>query len=86
MDGASETGREGSNEVPSTYTLYDGQRESAALVERVWLYVSLWENVPNSQEIDHLSKQFPNGFLVSVSTFRSSSIQNDDHFVKYGHI
>ena len=30
-----------------------------------------------------LSKQFPNDFMVSVTSFKSSSTQHDVHFVSY---
>ena len=43
----------------------------------VRLYVSLWEN-----DLDlWLTKQFPDAFMASVSSFKSSSMQHDVHFV-----
>lgn len=34
----------------------------------------------------YLGKHFPNEFIVSITNFRSSSIQTDVHFVNYGPI
>lgn len=51
------------------------------LHKEVWLYVSVWENDPTS-----LSKQFPNEFMVSTTSFKSSSIQHDVHCVNYSPI
>lgn len=45
--------------------------------KEVRLYVSLWENAPPSRLIYYLSKQFPNEFMVSLTSFKSSSIQHE---------
>ena len=42
---------------------------------------SLWENDPTSHLIYYPSKLVPNDFMVSISGFRSFSIQHDVHFV-----
>lgn len=34
----------------------------------------------------YFSKHFPNEFIVSITNFKSSSIQTDAHFVNYGPI
>ena len=44
------------------------------------LYVSLWENDPHSNLIYILSTQFPNEFMISVTSFMSSPIQHAAHF------
>lgn len=54
------------------------------LPKDIRLYVSLWENDPASHLISHVSKQFPVEFMVTVPTFKSSSIQHDVHLVNYG--
>ena len=51
-----------------------------------WLHVSLWENDPTSDLIYNLSQQFPFDFMFSVSSFKSSSMQHDVHFVNCGPI
>ena len=56
------------------------------LQKEVWLYGSPWENDPTSLLIYYLSKLFPNEFMVSITSFMSSSIQPDVHFVNYGPI
>lgn len=33
-----------------------------------------------------VSEQFPNEFVVSIASFKSSLIQYDVHFVNYSHI
>ena len=53
---------------------------------QVWFYNSLWENDPTSNLSYYLSKLVSHEFMVSVSRFKSSSIQHDVHFVNYGPI
>ena len=43
-------------------------------------------NDPTLHLIYDLSNQFPGEFMVSVASFKSSSIQNDVHPVNYGAI
>ena len=47
---------------------------------------SLCKNDPSSDLIYELSKLIPNDFMVLVASFKSSSIQNDVHFINYGPI
>ena len=56
------------------------------LQKEVWLYRSLWENDPTSHLIYYLSKHCKHEFMVSVASFKSSSIQHDVHLVNYGPI
>ena len=42
--------------------------------------------MPTSSLIYDLSKQFPNGFMVSISSFKSLSIQHDVQLANYGPI
>lgn len=51
-----------------------------------WLYGSLWENDPTSFQIYNLSKDISNEFMVSIISFKFSSIQHVVPFVKYGPI
>ena len=44
------------------------------------------KNDPISHLIYHLSKQFPDEFVVSIDDFKSSSIQCDVHLVNDGPI
>ena len=50
------------------------------------LVASLWKKELNSHLIYSLSKLVPKYFMVSVSSFKSSSIQHDVHLVNYGPI
>lgn len=36
--------------------------------------------------IYHLNKKFSKEFMVSITSFKTSSIQHDDHFANYGPI
>lgn len=47
--------------------------------KEVRLYVSLWKNGNIS-----LCNSFSSEFMVSVSSFKSSSMQHDVHLVNYG--
>lgn len=51
-----------------------------------WLYVSLWENGSTSHLINYLSKQSPNVFMVSITSFKSSTIQPDVYLVHFSQI
>ena len=53
------------------------------LQKEVWLYRSLWENDPTSHFIYYLSKHCKLEFMVSIASFKSSSIQHDVHLVNY---
>ena len=52
----------------------------------VQLYVSLWENGSTSHWLYYLSKRFSNEFLISFTSFKSSSLQTDIQFVNHGPI
>ena len=52
----------------------------------VRLYWGLWENDSTSHLIYCLSKLVPNDLMVFISSFKSSSVQHDVHFVNYGPI
>ena len=43
--------------------------------KQIWLYGILWRSDPTSLSIN----SFPNDFMVSVSSFKSSSTQHDVH-------
>ena len=58
---------------------HDGQKGATPLISKS---SSLWENDASSHLIYYFSEQFPNEFMVSIASFRSSSIQHDVHFVK----
>lgn len=47
---------------------------------------SLWENDTTSHLIYYLHKLFPDVFVVSITSFKSSSMQHDVHFVIDGTI
>lgn len=64
----------------------EANMEAQLVPKEVWLYVSLQENDPTSHLICYVSKHFPNGFMVSVTSFMSPSIQHNVHFVIYGPI
>ncbi len=48
--------------------------------------LEIMENVSPSQLIYSPSKHFPDEFMVSVASFKSSSTQHDVHLVNYGPI
>ena len=52
----------------------------------VTLYYSQYKNEPSSHLIYELSELVPKTFMVSVTSFKSSSIQHDVDFVNYGPI
>lgn len=51
--------------------------------KEVWLYVMLWENDPTLL-IYYVCKRFPNEFMVSVTSFKTSSPKHDVHYVNNG--
>lgn len=50
------------------------------------IYVSLWETEPTSPLFYSLSEQFPDEFMVSNSSLKSSSSPHHVHSVDYGPI
>ena len=62
------------------------ERQLHWLQKEIKFYVSSWENYTISTLLDYHNKQFPNKFMVSIASFKSASIQNDVHWVKYGPI
>ena len=62
---------------PLTCILSIGQQGGQLQVQ---FYVSLWENDPTSPLIYYPSKQFSDGFMVSVAC----STQHNVHLVNYG--
>ena len=75
---------EANAEVPGICILSNGQQGVTPLApKRVCLYKCLWENDPTSHLIYYLSKHFPNEFMVSTASFKSS-MHHDVHFGNYG--
>lgn len=51
-------------------------------LQKVRFYVSIWEFCPTSHLIYDLSKQFLNGFMVSIASFKSPLIWHDVQMFK----
>lgn len=49
----------------------------------VWLHGSLWESDPAPHLSYHLTEQFPDEFMISIASLKSSSIQHDVQFANY---
>ena len=68
--------------LPQSCIVSNGQQgETPPVAERSQIICVLMRKLIN----DH-SKQFPDEFMVSISSFKSSSTQLDVHLVNYGPI
>ena len=74
-------------EVPYTCISSNDHQGVTTLVAKrnLLVYKSLRKN-STSHMIYYLSKHFPNVFMVSITSFMSTSIQQDVHFVNNGPI